>query len=167
MKNLYLVRHAKSNWEYRDLKDFDRPLDERGHKDAPMMAEFIKKQAIIPDLLFSSTAQRALTTAYYFAFFLEIEQSQIQTTNALYHASKKEIAKIIQNIDNQENTVFLFGHNPGFSEALQAFNQTEYIEDMPTCAVAHIELNIKKWSDFSFKKGEIQNVWKPKGLTLN
>jgi phosphohistidine phosphatase len=167
MKKLYLVRHAKSNWSYPELKDFDRPLDERGHRDAPMMAGFIKKQEIFPDLLLTSTAQRALTTAYYFGFTFEIDEQQIQKTNALYHASKKEIAKIIQSIDNQNNIVFLFGHNPGISETLQAFNDTEYVADMSTCAVAHIDLNIKKWSDFSFKKGEIREIWKPKDLTLN
>lgn len=157
MKNLILVRHAKSSWDDLHLSDHDRPLNHRGEKDAPRMAKRLKEKRIFPDVLLSSTAKRALDTATVFASILKFPADQIHTTKKIYHANEDQLLSVIQfikDLRDKEEVVLLFGHNPGLTEFTNALAE-ESIDNIPTCGIVSIQLKIKKWKDASFGCGEL------------
>ncbi|MEX2380592.1 MAG: histidine phosphatase family protein, partial [Vicingaceae bacterium] len=131
-KKLYIIRHAKSAWNSPTLKDFDRPLNDRGLNDAPSMGRRLSERKILPDLIIASEANRAQTTARLIAKELNYPESDIQFTKDIYHASIKKMIQIINQIDNQYNTVFLFGHNPTFTELAEYLTDEAY-GTLPTC----------------------------------
>ncbi|HNU42759.1 MAG TPA: histidine phosphatase family protein, partial [Cyclobacteriaceae bacterium] len=138
MKKLYLIRHAKSSWDHPDLRDFDRPLNKRGQKDAPRMGKRLKEKRITPDVMLSSPAERALATCQAIARVLGFDNAKIKTNQKLYHASEDGILDVIRNLKDSprdsEEVVLLFGHNPGLTEfANVLLNQT--IDNIPTCGV--------------------------------
>ncbi len=160
MKNIYLVRHAKSSWEF-ELSDFDRPLNERGHSDAKAMAQLFGH--LKADFFITSSAQRTISTAHYFAHELQFNENLIKKTKDLYLASKIEILNQIQNLDNQYNTVFLFGHNPGISDfTFDLAENGDFIGEMPTCSVIHLEFKENDWKKFSKKTTTLKQKWCPK-----
>ena len=150
MKSLLLIRHAKSTWDNPLLKDFDRPLNERGHRDAPMMAKRLKKKEIKIDAFVSSPAKRALTTAIYFADAYGVKEKDIIKNPELYHASVETFLKVIHSLDDQYDTIALFSHNPGITELVNRLTHVR-IDDMPTCAIFGVKAAIDNWS--AFEKG--------------
>lgn len=153
MKKLLLVRHAKSDWENRDLKDFDRPLNKRGHKNAPEMAARLLKKGLIPQLLLTSPARRALTTAEYFAETLSMGKEQIREEPAIYQASSATLLNIINNLDDQYNFVALIGHNPGLTNlAINLCNCDVY--NIPTCGLILIHFPFDRWNMISYWTGD-------------
>ena len=111
---LLLIRHANSDWDSSAIPDFERPLNKRGLRDAPKMGVHLKEMALLPDLIISSGAKRAITTAKLIAKSLDYT-NDILVDNNIYNASSDDIKSIINKIDEKYNTVFLFGHNPGLS----------------------------------------------------
>ena len=144
MKSLLIIRHAKSAWDNPLQKDFDRPLNDRGHRDAPMMANRLKEKAIKIDAFVSSTANRALTTATYFA---KTYGKDIIEKPELYHASVSNFFRVIGSLDDQYNTIALFSHNPGITELVNLLT-TIKIDDMPTCAVFAVKVSADSWAAF-------------------
>jgi phosphohistidine phosphatase len=165
MKKLYLVRHAKSSWADMGMDDFDRPLNERGEKDAPHMAKLLKHHDIIPDRMISSPAKRALSTCLAFAQVLKFDEASIVTDKKLYHASADAIlsalAKLKDHTGEEEDVVLLFGHNPGITEFANALLNVG-IDNMPTCAVVGATLDIDSWADISFGCGKLDSFEYPK-----
>jgi phosphohistidine phosphatase len=147
MKSLLLIRHAKSSWNF-DVEDFDRPLNERGFKDAPAMAKRLIKKDIKIDAFVSSPAKRAITTATFFAEEYDIKQKKIIIINDLYEPSQEAFFDAIKGLDDTLKTVALFSHNPGITTFANKLTATT-IEDMPTCAIFAIKVDIKRWSDFT------------------
>ena len=147
MKTLLLVRHAKSSWDASGISDFDRPLNERGKKDAPQMAKRLKDKAIEIDLFVSSPAKRARKTAKYFAAEFEVKKDGIQFVDDLYLASPSAFQKTITDLSDKKNTVAIFSHNPGITEFANALTNVR-IDDMPTCSVFAIHVDTDSWSDF-------------------
>lgn len=147
MKKILLVRHAKSSWDNIAQKDFDRPLNDRGHRDAPRMAKRLLKMDIAIDALVSSPAVRALTTAEYFAEAYDIKKKKIVAEPSLYLAEPKVFAEIISTLDDDHKTVAIFSHNPGITEFAASLT-TARIDDMPTCAVFAVKADTKHWKDF-------------------
>jgi phosphohistidine phosphatase len=146
MKRILLVRHAKSSWDlYND--DFDRPLNDRGHKNAPEMAKRLRKKDIEIDAFVSSPAVRALTTAQYFAKAYDVKEKHIITIPALYHASPEIFYTAIEELDDEYKTVAIFSHNPGITEFANAQTNSR-VDDMPTCAIFGINADIKHWKDY-------------------
>lgn len=144
MKNLILIRHAKSSWKDLTLDDYARPLNKRGNKNAPMMAKRLKEQNLDIDLFLSSPAKRAMTTAQY--FFNEFEHEVPLTFNKeIYDASIHTLDNIIKNIDDSYETVCLFGHNPGLN--LLASYYIDHYENIPTCGIIHIQFDTTSWKD--------------------
>lgn len=138
-KTLYLVRHAKSSWKFPDLSDFERPLNSRGKRDAPFMGELLAKQNILPDLIISSPAKRAISTAEIIAGKIGYNFDSIVHESDLYLASSGTIVEILAQL-NSENSVMIFGHNPG----LTVFNNLisdKYIENIPTCGIVALKLH--------------------------
>src|SRR5690606_14252396 len=116
MKKLLLYRHAKSSWEDPYLEDHKRPLALRGLRDAPYMAQRLKKKGIFPDAIISSDTERAKATALITAENLHFPKKQIEWSRRLYHASAETILSKITQTDNQYNLLFVFGHNPGLTD---------------------------------------------------
>jgi phosphohistidine phosphatase len=146
MKRILLVRHAKSSWDFNN-EDFDRPLNDRGHKNAPEMAKRLLKQDIDIDAFVSSPAVRALTTAEYFAKAYDVKPKHIITIPALYHAAPEAFYSVIEELDDDLKTVAIFSHNPGITEFVNGQTSTR-IDDMPTCAIFGVKADIKHWKDY-------------------
>lgn len=161
MKTIYLIRHAKSSWDNPSLRDFDRPLNKRGFRDAPFMADFLSKQNPTPDKLVSSPAKRAFTTASYFAGALGIMVQDIQQEPGVYEAYAQELLFIIQRFRPEWNTVCLFGHNPGFTNLANQFAD-DFIANIPTCGIAQISGAITEWKDFQKGRVKLRNFYYPK-----
>jgi phosphohistidine phosphatase len=158
MKTLYLIRHAKSSWDNPDLSDFDRPLNKRGEKDAPTMAKRLKEKQLTPDFMITSPAVRALDTCIAFAKILGYDKAKIKTDKRLYHASEDQILTVIRELKeherDEEEVVFLFGHNPGLTEFANSL-LNEYIDNIPTCGIVKATLQIERWKDADFGCGEL------------
>lgn len=148
MKTLYLLRHAKSSWEFEELSDHDRPLNNRGRHDAPLMGRELASHEITLDLIISSSAVRALTTALLVAKELEYDTDQITINEAIYGARKEELLTIIRQTPDNIDNLMLVGHNPEITE-LANFLSPEHITDMPTAAVVGIRFNCVSWSEIN------------------
>ncbi len=146
MKKLILVRHGKSSWEDLRLADHDRPLAKRGLRDAPTMALRLKERGIVPDLLLTSTAERAAHTAKITAQAFDQTSSEFIATRELYHSSYRNILSVIQSVEDRFDTVCVFGHNPGFNDLIDHLG--EYIENLPTSGQYGFEADIQIWKDF-------------------
>ena len=144
MKKLFLIRHAKSSWDFPDLPDFERTLNKRGKRDAPFMGKILYKQNIIPDSIITSPAVRALTTAEIFAKELGFPKKDIVRNKNIYDCGLGDLEDIVQSIPDEYSTVFLFGHNPAVTSYSNHLGD-KYIDGLPTCAVVGIELNINNW----------------------
>jgi len=153
MKTLILIRHAKSSWDQIGIDDFDRPLNERGKKDAPEMAKRLKEKAIELDYLISSPAKRARKTARYFAEQFGFKKEDINLIDELYGATRSAFSKVVAQIDDKNHAVALFSHNPGITSFANSLTES-HIDDMPTCSVFAIKVNADKWKDFRTAKKE-------------
>ena len=161
MKTIFLIRHAKSSWDNPGLRDFDRPLNKRGFRDAPFMAKHLSEQSPAPDKLVSSPAKRAFTTATYFAEAHGLTAQDIHQEPGIYEAYAQELLFIIQRLQPEWDTVYLFGHNPGFTNLANQF-AVDFIPNIPTCGIAHISGPIKDWKDFQKGKAKLRNFYYPK-----
>jgi phosphohistidine phosphatase len=151
MKTLFLIRHAKSDWENLLLSDIERPLNERGYAAANLMSARFKS---VPDLIITSPAVRAASTALIFARKLGYNSNNVIIKEELYDTSVKEYVSVIKKIDNTFDTVLLFAHNPTISETVDHLTKALPVE-MPTCAVAGIQFTISKWADVKAGTGEL------------
>ncbi|MCD6018840.1 MAG: putative phosphoserine phosphatase 2 [Bacteroidetes bacterium] len=151
MKKIFLVRHAKSDWNNPENKDIERPLNDRGYNNANLMSKQFKT---IPDLIVSSPAIRAISTALIFARNLNYDSNKIQIKKELYESSVKDYLSVIHQLDNQYNTTMLFAHNPTISDLADSLVKSLPME-MATCAIAGISFECSKWTDIKNKQGEL------------
>jgi phosphohistidine phosphatase len=156
MRTLYITRHAKSSWSEPGLDDFHRPLNDRGRRDAPFMASVFRSRNEPVDLLVSSPAVRALTTAQVFARELGIAPMAIVEDRFLYLAGLPALIKRVNTLPDTATRVMLFGHNPGLSELAEHLGDDD-LGEVPTCAVIRIDLPIDHWSEASMGLGTV--VW--------
>lgn len=143
MKKLFLVRHAKSDWENPNLKDIERPLNARGYANANDMSN---QRGIKPDLIISSPAVRAFTTALLFARNMNYNANTIILKKELYASTVNDYVSVFSEIDNKYDTVMLFGHNPIISNLVGQLTQSSNIL-MPTCCIAGIDFDVKIWKE--------------------
>lgn len=154
MKTLFLIRHAKSSWDNAALPDKERPLNDRGRRDAPKMGERLAKRDVKPDLILSSPAVRALSTAEIIAEKLNYRRKDIVVTERLYAAEVDDLLDVIRQLGDELKCVMLFGHNPEFTEL--AHRLSGEIAHMPTCAIAEFTFDAKSWSGIdSIKPAQI------------
>jgi len=144
MKKLTLIRHAKSDWGSGAASDFERPLNRRGNKAAPLMAGRILERGSVPDLLVSSPAQRAVETVALLAHELDLPQEQIIYQRSIYEASLETLIATVRQLPDEEH-VALIGHNPGLSE-LGLWLCPQAPEWLPTCAVLEFEITADDWA---------------------
>ncbi len=161
MKTVFLVRHAKSSWENDYLADINRPLNDRGLRDAAFMARLLRDKGIKPDVLISSPAVRALTTAGLFKTELAIAGKDLVVRDEIYEAGPSSILYLIASLPEAHNTVMLFGHNPTFTSVTNLFS-SDFIANMPTCGVAGIHAAVSHWVDFRPGKATLKEYFYPK-----
>lgn len=150
-RTLILVRHAKSDWSSPGQLDFDRPLNERGKRDAPEMGRRLKAKGMLPDLVLASPAKRAATTARLVTGALDYAPEQIQWVECLYHcpASVFEDVIVESGIADEVRTVFIFAHNPGITHFANEAAPGLNIDNIPTCGMVAITFEAAHWSDFA------------------
>jgi phosphohistidine phosphatase len=161
VKKLFLVRHAKSSWSFPELDDFERPLNKRGKRDAPFMGKLLKEKKIKPDLLLSSPAVRAYITARTIAGEIKYPVKKLQTNELLYHGSIKELIVSIKKTDKKNNSLMVFGHNPGLTE-FSNYLTDKYLDNIPTCGIVEIDLRIDDWIEIDEDSGTFINFEYPK-----
>jgi phosphohistidine phosphatase len=147
VKTLLLVRHAKSDWNDPVLKDFDRPLNDRGKRDAPVMAGRLRDKKIDIDAFISSPAKRAKRTAELFAKEYKVNKEDISFFQELYLAGPDAFFDVISKTSDKEKNIAVFSHNPGITEFANQLAGVK-IDDMPTCSVFGVKIDIKHWKDF-------------------
>lgn len=161
MKELLLVRHAKSDWNDPSLADFDRPLNERGKREAPLMAKRLNDKKIKIDALVSSPAKRARQTCKHFAKEFGFKKKNIVKEPALYEAGEENFYEVVEQFKNKWDSVAIFSHNPGITSFADKLTTT-HIDDMPTCSVFAIKIDIDKWANFRSAKKEFWFFDSPK-----
>jgi len=147
MKTLLVIRHAKSSWSDSSQKDFDRPLNDRGHHDAPAMAKRLLDKGINIDAFISSPAKRALATCEYFVKAFGKKNKDILQIPKLYEAHAATFFEVIKNINDSFNCVAIFSHNPDITSFVNELTNVQ-IDDMPTCAIFAVNFETRSWKDF-------------------
>lgn len=162
MKTLLILRHAKSSWDNLYLSDYERPLNKRGKYDAPRMGKVLRHEELVPDLIISSSAKRAMATAESVALACDYE-NEITFTRDLYHADPDSYIEALVAVDDSVDCVMVVGHNPGIEELVEQLSGTW--ERMPTASLAQIRLPINRWADLTpDTSGDLIFVWQPKEL---
>ncbi|MBT8130625.1 MAG: histidine phosphatase family protein [Gammaproteobacteria bacterium] len=165
MKQIALMRHAKSSWNNRELSDDERPLNQRGLRDAPVMGQRLAAMNFKPDIILSSTAVRAAVTARIIAEEIGYDTSTIVPDEDIYLAEPETLINIIRQIDNSHSSAMLFGHNPGFTTLSNEIGDAA-IDNMPTCSIAVFQLEIEIWADFSRNRGKLVFFDYPKNTRI-
>jgi phosphohistidine phosphatase len=160
MKTLILVRHAKSSRDDPTVSDKDRPLNERGLRDASRAGERLARRGVKPDIILSSSARRAHTTAEIFARKLGYGLEDLVADEGLYAATPDHLLAVISGLDDRVECVMVFGHNPEMTEL--ASRLSGRITEMPTCAIAEFEFAIKSWSSVGEQKPQRATLHRPK-----
>ena len=162
MKTVYFIRHAKSSWKDMSLRDFDRPLNKRGKRDGPFMSKKLQEFGVQPDVIISSPANRAITTATHFAKALAISPQDIVQESAIYEAYASTVLKIVQGQSDNWQTILVFGHNPAFTMIANSFKGGAYIDNVPTCGIVKVEAKVDKWKKFTPENGLVKAFYFPK-----
>lgn len=155
MKKLILVRHAQAVSREEKLPDFQRTLVKKGLKDAKIMADRLKMRELIPDLMISSPANRALETAHVFARMLDYPVQKIVVNDILYSEINPEaVVQLIQKIDDKHESVLLFGHDPSFSD-LASHIIKDFEETIPKTGIVSIGFGRKSWKNIKQREGQL------------
>lgn len=154
MKTLTIVRHAKSAPAAIGQNDFDRPLNEKGLKDATSMAQRIAGRNIPIHLFVSSPALRAKQTCMAFCNVYASDTAKILFLKNLYHAPQQVFYDVVEELNNTVHHVALFAHNPGITHFVNSLFNQIVLENMPTCAVLSVTANTNDW--IMFKEAEKQ-----------
>ncbi|MGM5470425.1 SixA phosphatase family protein [Flavobacteriaceae bacterium LMO-SS05] len=162
MKNIVLVRHAKSSWDHH-VSDDKRPLANRGIADAHLVSQKFKAHSYQPDRIFSSPANRALSTCNIFLKNLEISDIKLALSPELYDFSGEKVVDFIKSIDKPLNNVIIFGHNYAFTSVANRFGNV-YIDNVPTCGLVWIQFDVDTWN--AIDKGTTKLIIRPKDLKL-
>jgi len=172
MKRLTLMRHAKSSWDKPDVHDFDRTLNERGRKAAPLMGVYMKENRLIPDCILCSSAVRTRQTLELILPYFD-GAAEVSFSDRLYLASPGEMLKQIKAVSDQYAHILIIAHNPGTH--MLALNLIDpdhsnsaaiaiLAENFPTAALAHFELEITRWREANSGRGALKTFTTPRSL---
>ncbi|WP_298778797.1 histidine phosphatase family protein [uncultured Polaribacter sp.] len=159
MKTLYIVRHAKSSWKYKEIEDIDRPLKQRGIKDSHLISKFLSKEIKRPDVFISSSANRALHTAVIFCENFKYPLSNLKIRRQLYNFSDGYLVKTVKALDDDFNSAIIFSHDHGINTFVNKFG-SKPIAHVATCGVIGIEFEENHWKNI--KKGKTFMAEMPK-----
>ncbi|NHF59789.1 histidine phosphatase family protein [Flavobacteriaceae bacterium TP-CH-4] len=160
MKELILIRHGKSSWDY-NVSDKDRPLKERGIADALLVSQEWANQGKGIDWVFSSPANRALHTCMIFLRQLHLPFDRLRITDRLYDFSGDEVLQLLRELDEDLTTVMIFGHNHAFTYIANLLGNT-YIDNVPTSGLVHIQFGADSWA--KIEKGTTVQTIFPKHI---
>ncbi|SFQ38284.1 SixA phosphatase family protein [Hymenobacter arizonensis] len=163
MKTLYLLRHAKSSWSFDELSDQERPLNDRGRDDAPLMGQALAKRRICPDLVVSSPAVRAMSTAVLVAREMKYPHDKIVVEPGIYGADVDDLLAIIRDLPDTAGSVLLVGHNPTITETANALSPNP-INEMPTAAVVCLHFDSSQWAEVGKANAEFYFFDSPKNV---
>jgi len=157
MKTVYIVRHAKSSWEYEGIADIDRPLKERGIKDSHLLSKALTNKVERPDIFVSSSANRALHTGMIFAENFNYPLANLLIKKSLYSFSDGYLVKTIMALDDAFDSAIIFSHDHGINTFVNKYG-SKNIPHVPTCGVIGIRFNTEHWKsinkDKTIKKGK-------------
>lgn len=159
MKRLYLVRHSKSDQDDPSVTDFNRPLNKRGHADAPAMASILRTRAFIPEHIVSSPANRAKNSAEYFN--KEFQSATIEYDKSLYHGDIDDIINVCIKLNNSVQSVMLVGHNPGITFFANVICDAN-IGNVPTTGILVIDVDTEDWQDMDMSRLKLIDFLFPK-----
>jgi phosphohistidine phosphatase len=161
MKTLFLVRHAKSSWKHPELSDRDRPLNQRGLADTPRMGKRLAARQDVPELIVSSPANRALTTAWMLAAEIGFDPADVMVDEDIYGADPEDLLDIISGFPNHCERAMLVGHNPTLTELTNQLTGAA-IDNIPTCGIAVIYFATTTWTTIEDGKGQLLEFDYPK-----
>ncbi|WP_235017359.1 SixA phosphatase family protein [Nitrincola tapanii] len=161
LRQLILVRHAKSSWKDPDLADFDRPLNRRGRQNLPAMCERVLQAGLFPDQLIYSPARRTLLTAQALIGVLDLQPTQSRAEKSLYECSGQHLLQFLSEQPDSSHSLMLVGHNPGLQELAEILLK-ERLEAFPTSAVLALQLPLNHWAEISSASASIQLFDYPK-----
>ncbi len=161
MKTILIMRHAKSSWKSPARDDFDRPLNQRGKRDARRMADFVIREGLCPDVILSSPARRARKTAD--RIQRTCGEALLKFVDGFYPGSTDDYAAVLSRLDESIVSVMIVGHNPSLEDFLAFLGGS--VEKFPTAALAQIELPLENWSEIgATTSGTLRGFWKPRDL---
>ena len=163
MKQLYIARHAKSSWDDFTISDHERPILGKGRRKTEKVANTLKSKAILPELIISSTAQRAKETALLLAKGLGYPEDKIVFNKNIYHASDDEVLRELYGLDNTIKSVMIVGHNPTLTDVVNRFSK-EMIDNLPTSAVAAVTFKTDKWENIDGCRFKLNFILTPRML---
>ena len=161
MKTLYLMRHAKSSWSFDTLNDQERPLNDRGRDDAPLMGRALAERAVELDLVVTSPAVRALSTAALVAKELDHSPEQLQVIDAIYEATVPELLTVVKQLPDAADAVLLVGHNNTLTDFANLLSPSE-IPSMPTASIVCLKFSTDRWATVDRTNAEYYFFDKPK-----
>jgi len=161
-RTVILTRHAKSDWAGDVMIDFDRPLNSRGMRDAPLMGQRLLAKGYIPDLVISSTAKRAGTTARLIAGAVGYDEAKIKWVGELYHCRPEAFEEVISGADDAAKIIMVVAHNPGITEYANEKVTGLAIDNMPTCSMVAFSVLIDSWEQFPGAPGAFEFFDYPK-----
>jgi len=164
LKTLLLIRHAKSSWDDAGLTDYERPLNERGKKDAPAMADRLYDRGIKIDAFVTSPARRARKTAEQFAKRYKKEKEDLLLKTELYMASDEAFNSVVEKLNDDIDCVAIFSHNPGITDFANSLTDDIRIDNIPTCGIFAVSIEAKKWNKFKEAKKKFLFFDYPKAL---
>ena len=161
--NLFLLRHAKSDWSIPGQKDFDRELNIRGNNDAPRMGRKLSEMQMLPERILCSPALRTKLTAEYVCEQLKFDLDKVEFVEDIYEASLRTLLGIVNGLEDNYKKVMLIGHNPGFTYLAEYLTKTE-IGNIPTCGFVNLEFEIGSWKEVSGGLATLKDFIYPKML---
>lgn len=163
MKQLTILRHAKSSWDLPEMEDIYRPLNARGVKNAYAIGDELAIRGVFPDVVITSPAVRAMNTAIIISRKLDFPLERIESNQRLYEASVADILDVIASVENSISHLMVVAHNPTLTMLINRM-QKKPLDNLPTCGVYHLELDISSWSEIYDAKGKVQFALFPKQL---
>lgn len=155
------MRHAKSSWKHAELDDIERPLNNRGLRDAPDIGNRLARAGFVAELILTSPARRARVTARIVAECIGYPVVDIVEEPAMYLAEPATLLDIARSVDNRHRRIMLFGHNPGFTQLANALGDLR-VDNMPTAAIALFEFVADEWRDIDYGDGRLILFESPK-----
>src|SRR5688572_9991689 len=147
MKEFLIIRHAKSDWANENVKDIDRPLNDRGYDDAYILSKWFKDEMGLPDQMISSPATRAINTAFIFARTFGVKEKDVLLDETLYESDVKAYLKSISQTNNKVNRLMIFGHNPAITTLVNELNKDLLFDNVPTCGIIKIGFPFDDWKE--------------------
>lgn len=164
MKTLYLLRHAKSSWDHPELSDLERPLNERGKRDAPRMGKWLTQHIKAPDLVLCSPSVRTLATISKVGHELGLKGDDYKIDRRLYLASPRTLREIVRAAPDTIETLMLLGHNPGLTEFANQLCPSPGVDNIPTCGIFALRFNCRQWQEAATEHAEFLFFQYPKNL---